>query len=71
MDADTYYNTLTDSQKAALKEAINHAEAIGVDVAIIDAIDIWYLLPADNRGPKPDNDSDASYNWLAHCWFTS
>lgn len=53
MNAEQYFNSLTDDQRVAFYQQMNRTDELGLDIVIYDAIDIWYLLPNDNRGPKP------------------
>lgn len=45
---------MTEEQQKAITEAMDKAEGLGLDIVIVDAIDLWYLLPQDNRGYPPE-----------------
>ncbi len=50
---ESYVNSLSDVQKQALQKAVENAELLGVNLMIVDAMDIWFLLPKHLRGEKP------------------
>lgn len=54
MNKEQYWNSLTEEQQKAITEAMDKAEGLGLDIVIVDAIDLWYLLPQDNRGYPPE-----------------
>ncbi len=49
----SYVDSLSDIQKQALQKAVENAELLGVNLMIVDAMDIWFLLPKHLRGEKP------------------
>ena len=53
-DIKDYYNSLSDEQKTAYNTALDKAEENGLDIEIIDAVDIWYMIPKHLRGERPE-----------------
>ena len=54
MNASTFWERLTDRPRALIHEALDHADELGLDIVIDDAVDLWHLLPVGQRGPKPE-----------------
>lgn len=57
MNAETYYKSLTKEQQDQVQKQIDKASDLGLDLTIHDAVDIWYLLDRDTRGPKPPEEA--------------
>ena len=53
ISVENYYNSLSKEQQTAVQATIDAAEERGLDITIIDAVDIWDCMPSSLRGPKP------------------
>ena len=53
MNIEKYWLLLTEEQKQQIRRTLNHADELGLDITIVDAVDVWSLLPKTSRGPKP------------------
>lgn len=50
---DNYWNSLSQEQKEGYWQTLSKADDEGLDLVIVDAIDIWSCIPKKIRGEKP------------------